>query len=701
MSLFLSLIARQLPTIHTQQGAKRLAVKTKMVFGNFRKRLLPGSFPSWSKWRQILRILTKKEKIFLVICLTLFFSSLFFLGLNFYFKNTEIRPVAGGTYKEGLVGYPRFINPIYGVSSDVDRDLVQLLFSGLMKYDKNGLIVPDLAKEYKILEEGKVLEFYLKENVFWSDGEKLTTDDLIFTIETIQNPDYKSPLRANWLGVKVEKISDSALRFKLKSPYSATLENLTLKILPHHIWRDISPENFPLSIYNLQPIGSGPYQIKSLKQDKLGNIKSLTLTVNQRYFGKKPNIKEISFYFFNNEGDLISAAQKKEIQGFSILEPKNYQLFKKTDFRDYRLSLPRYFALFFNPEKSEILAEKKIRQALNYGTNKEDIIKETLLGQGEIVNSPILPEIYGFSPPLRVYQFDLNKAKEILEKTGFVEDETGIRKKIIKEESIFQFKSNLKLGSQGEEVKELQKCLANPPAGGPEIYPEGKITGFFGSETKAAVIKFQEKYYQEILEPWGFEKGTGLVSKTTRAKLNEICRKAPEETLNLSFSLVTVDQPLLVMIANLLKERWRALGIEIEIKTFDIQTLERDIIKPRNYTSLLFGEVLGAIPDPFPFWHSSQKRDPGLNLAIYEDKKADKLLEEARQTLSPEIRSQNLEEFQDILIEAAPAIFLYNPDYIYLVSKEIKGIDLKMIVDPSKRFSGIENWYIKTRRVLK
>jgi len=672
--------------------------KTKRIFENLKRKLLPNGFPSMAKWRQILRILTKREKIVLAIFLILFFGSSLFLGLNFYFKNTEIKPAIGGTYKEGIIGYPRFINPIYGETSDTDRDLVQLIFSGLMKYNQKGEIVPDLAKEYKILEDGKVFEFYLKENVFWQDNEKLTADDLIFTIKTVQNPDYKSPLRANWLGVEVEKISNSSIRFKLKNPYPAFLENLTLKILPSHIWQDIPPQNFPLSIYNLSPVGSGPYQLKSLNQDKSGYIKSLTLAANPKYFGEKPNIREISFHFFDTEEELILAAQRKEIQGLSIFDPKNYQPLKDAEsFEAHHFSLPRYFAVFFNPGKSEILSERAIREALNYGTNKEEIIKLTLLGQGKIVDSPILPEIYGFHSPTAYYEFNPDKAKEILQEAGFVEKENGIRGKIVKEEKIFQFKSDLKLGSRGKEVEELQKCLSKYP----ELYPEGKITGFFGDETKEAVIRFQEKYAKEILEPWGFTKGTGLVSKTTRSKLNELCGKVPEKSLELSLVLVTVDQPLLVETARLLKEQWKNLGVEVEIKTFDIQTLERDIIKPRNYSALLFGEVLGAIPDPFPFWHSLQKRDPGLNLSLYENKKADKLLEEARQSQSPEIRAQNLEEFQDILINEAPAVFLYRPDYIYLVSKKIKGINAEMIVDPSKRFSEIENWHIRVKRVWK
>jgi peptide/nickel transport system substrate-binding protein len=131
----------------------------------------------------------------------------------------------------------------------------------------------------------------------------------------------------------------------------------------------------------------------------------------------------------------------------------------------------------------------------------------------------------------------------------------------------------------------------------------------------------------------------------------------------------------------------------------DISELEKEVIKKRNYESLLFGEVLTLIPDPFPFWHSTQKKDPGLNLTSYQNTKVDKLLEEIRQTLDDKARKEKLGNFQNLLISDSPAVFLYNPDFLYLVSDEIKGLDGKIIADPSKRFSNIENWYIKIKRV--
>lgn len=655
-------------------------------------------FPSKNQWRHFFKILTKKEKISFFILLSLFFSSLIFLSIDFYFKKTKIVPAGGGEYVEGLIGVPQFINPIYAPASDsaVDRDLVELIFSGLMKYGSNGL-EPDLAKECKPFENGKIYECYLKENLFWQDGHPLTADDVIFTIKTIQNADIKSPLRGSWVGVEVEKISDLTLRFKLKNESFIFLENCTLKIIPEHLWRDIPTESFFLSPLNLNPMGSGPYKLNSLFKDKSGKITSLNLVRNPYYYSKKPYLEKISFQFFDSQEKLIEAWKLGRIKGFSINSSEKIPGDEYLNLHIF--SLPRYFAVFLNQKNSKIFSENEIRKALNYGTDKAEILSKVLSGRGKIVESPILPEIYvGLKAPTTTYSFNTETGKEILEKIGFKDENgDGLREKNIKKEPTFQFKSTLTLGSQGKEVEELQKCLARDS----QIYPEGEITGYFGQKTKEAVILLQEKYREDILNPSGMEKGTGEVKEKTREKLNKICFEKTEETIPLKFSLTTVNQPILIEVAEILKKQWEKLGMAVEIKTFDINTLEREILRKRDFEALLFGEVLGILPDPLPFWHSSQKGEFGLNLANYENKKVDKCLEKARQSLDEKERKENLEEFQDLIIEDAPAVFLYNPDYLYFVSKEVKGINEKIIVDSSKRFSEIDQWYIKTKRVWK
>jgi len=685
-------------------------------FLNFRK---IKKWPSKNQWKQFFKILTKGQKIRFFILLLLSLFSFAFLSISFYLQNTKVEPALGGTYIEGVIGKPQYINPIYSSANDVDRDLVQIIFSGLIEYNQEGNLQPGLAQDMpEPKEEGKVFEINLKENLNWDDGKPITADDIIFTIKIIQSPEYNSPLRAAWVGVEVEKISDRTIRFKLKNPSASFVENLTLKIIPKHIWQDVPFSNFKLDTHNLKPVGSGPFKFQEIKQEVINNIvfiKSITLTRNPNYFSGTPKIKEITFNFFDKEEELIKSlktskkswvrkilnlinlSKKNKIDGFYLSSVKNYNDYGNNNFSEKNLLQPRYFAVFLNPERSKVLSQIEVRKALNHGTNKKEILDKVFSGQGKTVDSPVLPEFYGFSDPSIIYEFNTEKAKDILNKAGFAETPEGNREKIVRKEADFSFKNDLKTGSQGKEVEELRKCLAKDP----EVYPSGEITNFFGQSTKDAVIKFQEKYAKEILEPGGLKEGTGMVGKATRDKLNALCAKPIEEILSLKISLATVDQPMMIEIANVLKEQWKSLGVDLQIKLITGDQPIQDLIKKRDYDMLLFGEVLGSIPDPYPFWHSTQKNDPGLNLALYENKNADKVLEEARQIIDPLLRAQKYQEFQNLLIEDAPVVFLCNPDFIYFVSNEVMGIDVKKIVDPSKRFTGIENWYLFTKRVWK
>lgn len=655
-------------------------------------------WPTRNQWSYFWHILKSKEKILIKILLPVFILSLLVISVSFIRNNTELVPRKGGDYSEGLVGTPRFINPVYSSSSDVDRDLTQLIFSGLMKFDAQGNIVEDLAESYRILDEGKTYEFTLKEDIYWHDGEPLTTDDILFTIQTLQDSEIKSPLRGNWLSVTVEKFSDRVIRFSIDQPSSVFLQNCTVKIIPKHIWGKISPGDFPLSEYNLNPIGSGPYKIGKTKKDSNGKISSIQLIRNEEYFNQEPYINNITFYFFSSEEELISKAREKTFKGIviNVSQKKNYSLMNL-----YSITIPRYFAIFFNQEKNEILESINIRKALNYAIDKDKILEEVLDNEGTVVNSPILPEVYGFNQPENLYNFNIEKAIQLLEEEGFNILEDNQRMRDDTNDDDFSFTKTLSSGSQGSEVTKLQECLANGNWVGEDIYPDGEITGYYGSATVEAINRFQEKYAEEILSPSGLTEGTGTVKASTRAKLNELCFPEDKVLTPLSITITTANQPLLIETANNIKKQLEEnIQINVEIDVVDINTLEREVIKPREYESILFGEILGITPDLFPFWHSTMVDDPGLNLSLFSSTKADGLIEEARQLTSIEEMEDKLESLQEVILEEVPAIFLYNPNYLYSVSKSIKGIETSLIANPSNRFAGIENWYIKTKRVF-
>lgn len=663
--------------------------------------------PSFFQWTQLFRVFSKKEKVFFTTLIALAFSSAIFLGVSFYLSHTKVVPAYSGSYTEGLIGQPAFINPIYGETNDIDRALIDLVYSGLMTYDKEGSIVNDLVENYQISNDGTTYTFELKENLLWQDNIPLTSDDVIYTIKTIQDPEYASPLRANWLGVTAEKISDKSFSLSLGTPYNSFLENATVKIIPQHIWKNVLPQNFKLSPYNLQPVGSGPYTLKTIEQNSNGFIKRMTLSTNLKYYGEIPHIPNISFSFFENENELIKAANQKTIDGFSAsslslneqdLEGQIKQGWGRSEkFNVYSMLMPRYFAVFFNTDKSRIMSDKNITQALNYAVNKQELLLTINQKTGEktnIVNSPILPDYFGYSEPAIVYDFNLDTAKNLLDKTGYKEQENETqgapRAKTNDKKPSFQFKNYLKIGSAGDEVTQLQGCLAKLDDSFKDLLQD-ETNGKYGEETGAAVEAFQKKYLPDV-EP------TAEAGPSTRKKLNELCFAQEQTLIPLRFTLVTINQPQMVETANLLKAYWQQAGAEAEIKSVDLPEL-KEIIKNRDYDALLYGQALSTLPDLYPFWHSTQINDPGLNLSLYQNKNVDQLLKEARETLDESIKQQDYQELQDTLLADAPALFLYNPNYIYWVSDKIKGIESSRIVDPAKRFEDIQNWYINTRRV--
>lgn len=665
-----------------------------------------SKFPSFSQWKQIFKVLTKKERIALLIFFVVSVVSLSFLSTSFYINNTLVAPAYGGAYTEGVVGQPRFINPLYGETNDVDRTLIDLVFSGLMAYDKDGNLIKDLAESYEISDDGKTYTFILKNNVLWHDRKPLTADDVLFTIKTIQNSDYKSPLRANWIDVAVEKISDTSFALTLKQPYNSFLENCTLKIIPKHIWENISPENSILSLYNLQPVGSGPFAFKNLVQTNTGFIETFNLESNRKYYNKPSFISNITFKFFEKIEDVVKAANAKTINGFSLtsfnangldIEKEIKQGWSSNEkFTKHSFSLPRYFAVFFNNQKSSIFNDANIRKALTYSVNKNELVEKisskTKLNVS-MVDSPILPEFYGFQKPVSLLSFDIEQAKTLLDKTGFKKNNQGQRVKTTTKNPSFQFKSYLKLKSKGTEVTQLQGCLSHLPDGNFNELLKDEVNGTYGPGTENAVMEFQKKYLPG-LQP------TGETGTSTRKKLNELCAAPSQNLQPLSFTLVTINQPQLLEVANLLKEYWQAQGVLLEIKAVSITDL-KPIIKNRSYDALLYGETLGMEPDLYPFWYSTQKQDPGLNLSLYENKDVDKLLKDARQVQNAATKQQHLEKIQNLILADAPALFLYNPDYAYWASKPVLGIDITKIADPAKRFANITNWYLQTKRVWK
>lgn len=561
-----------------------------------------------------MRSFTKTEKIlfwFFVLCAVV--SGLAILS-HWNRSYMVSAPARGGSLTEGIVGTPRFINPVLA-TTDADKDLTALIYSGLLRIGKNGELEPDLALKYEVSPDGLSYTFTLKENLTWSDGRPITSSDVKFTIEKIQDQDVRSPKKAEWETVTVETPDERTVILSLKKPYAPFLENAVVGILPAHIWSGLSAEQFGFSSYNTNPVGSGPYAIEKIVQNDSGIPKYYDLSPFQDFSGGPAFITHLRIRFYTGEEKVIDAYKKEEIDAVSALSPKNALELKQSGARIETTPLPRIFGVFLNQNEQEVFTESAVRKALDTSIDKNKIIDTVLFGYGTKIDGPFPPGT-------------------------------------TREEATSTPETNIATTSDNNLIETGRNILT-------------KSGWVYNEETKV------------------FEK------------------KSKKGTQALSFSLSTSDAPELKMLATLLKQEWEKMGAKVEIRVFESGDLNQNIIRPRKYDALLFGEIVGRDPDPYAFWHSSQRFDPGLNIALYANITSDKLLEKARGISDKSERTLLYKEFQDEIRQDVPAIFLYSPSFIYVVPKDLRGMDLSGVTAPAERFTGIRNWYTETQKIWK
>lgn len=567
---------------------------------------------------------TLTERIFFyVFVLIAIVSGLTLLSrLNNRFLMTV--PDYGGSFTEGIVGVPRFINPILALS-DPDQDLVSLVFSGLLKATPDGTIIDDLSQEHSISDDGRTYTFTLKEDAKFHDGKPVTTDDVAFTIERIQDPTVKSPKRTIWEGVVVKKIDSRRITFTLKQAYAPFIENFTVGIIPRHIWKDIPSDQFSFSERNVEAIGSGPYSIKKVSRNSYG----LPTFYNLRAFGNytlgKPFIKDITLNFYQDETLLLEAFDNGDIESMSGISPENLAtIADNTKNQTVTTTLPRVFGVFFNQNQASVFLNKEVRQALSVAIDRERIIASILGGYGVVNESP-LPAV-----------------------------------------------SSAEISNTGT------TAAATTSAGSIQITRNGSI-----ARTDQALAILSKG-------GWVLNQKTGIMEK-----------KSTTGTIPLSFSISTSDASELKQAAELIKEDWEKIGASVDLKVFEIGDLHQNVIRPRKFDALFFGEIIGRELDLYPFWHSSQRNDPGLNIALYANISADKILESIRLTQNRDERLKKVADFEAILRNDVPAAFVYSPDFIYVLPKGLGGVKLGELSNPSERFLNVYEWHIEKNKVWK
>ena len=678
--------------------------------------------------KQLLSRLTKLEKIAVAFLTAVLVVTGFQVLYAFYTEHTETSPTEGGIYVEGAYGKIEAINPLFMHYGSVTHDLTKLIFSGLAQYDpKTQEIVPDLA-DFKVSNDGKTYTFVLKDNATWHDGKPVTADDVVFTYQTvIQDPAFKGLIlnTNDFRGMKVFKIDNRTVKFALEKPDSFFLVKTIIGLLPEHLLGHIPVEGLGYDPFSQAPIGSGPYRFVSLTPTE--NSTEVTLQAYLDYYGTKPNIPVLQIRVFSTPEEVLNS--QSDLDGIRVVpDDKTEKVLKGKHLNLIRFYLPQYVAVFINTE-SPILKTRNVRLALQLGTDKSVIAE--VLNQTRIIDTPLLE----INQNNWVYQYSVSKANGSLHDT-----EWQLPVKPEAEKSSTESKPVEKDPNDTSEVK-----FINSPNGGKDWETTDTkitLTGTVPPKTKGVWVDDYElkKFvpgdpmwsYVASLEYGNLKKGKNVFQvyavdytdkkslidaititqgramefdekelekiKQENAEAKALPTRINKKGEELLMNLIVPEQPEAYgKIAGQLAEQWKKIGINVFIQVLPADTFQQRLLK-RDYDLLIFGQSLGYNLDAYPYWHSSQAREGGLNLSQFRNFAVDSLLEKARLQQTLDQRKKTLAEIQRIMSYEVPAVFLYSPMYTTALTDKIQNAAFENLATVSDRFARIADWTAKYDR---
>jgi len=387
--------------------------------------------------------------------ITIFWSAVFLggifliLGINTLSDKFLITvPTYGGTWNEGVIGIPRYVNPVLA-NSEADKDLTSLVYSGILKKDKDGNFINDLASNVEESEDNLSFTVTLNSKAEFQDGKKVTADDIIFTISKIKDKDINSPLAINFEGIDVEKVDESTVIFRLKKPYIYFRENLTFGILPKHIWSTLSNEEFSLSVYNTNPIGSGPYKIKKVKKDANNLPTKYELIENRDYIFGRPYIHNINIFVYKNNDDLVYALNSKDVNATNYLDQSYFSKIQNKEI--ISSSLLDLFSISFNPSKNANLVNANTRLALGLLIDKQEIVNNVFSGYARKADSLISNNISSTTSSIS----NIDQATKLLTKT--ITTVTTVGKRKVTQTQTVNLNQGLEINLTTADIDDLKK----------------------------------------------------------------------------------------------------------------------------------------------------------------------------------------------------------------------------------------------------
>lgn len=475
--------------------------------------------------------------------------------------------LSASTLQLSISSSPARINPLLATDS-ASSEVAAYIFNGLVKFDKNGTIVGDLAEKF-FFENNTTLIFELRKGVKWHDGEPFSADDVVYTYNLMNSPKLVTPYKDAFKYVKaVEKLDETHLKVTYSQPYFKALSIWMTGILPSHLWSKVEdPMTTPL---NKLPVGTGPYKLtKPFKVNE-----RIVLEGNPDYFIHPPYIKKINLHYIGDPSTQFITLKAKELD-IGGLDPLQVERQLDAGFKAYYQLIEQpshsYTYMGFNLRK-KVFQDRRVREAIAYAIDREEIIDLLFFSHGMVCHGPFMPGSDVYPAELKSHPYDPEKSKLLLRELGYGSD-----------------------------------------------------------------------------HPLRFEVVTNTGNDTR------------------------------IYAAQIIQHQLRKAGIEMSIRTMEWQAFLNTVVMPHQFEAVLMGWSLSLTPDAYSIWHSDGDRKGGFNFIGYHNPEVDRLIVESEKIIDPKQFAINYQKLFKKIVEDYPYIFLYIPNSITAVNRQIKGIEPSII----------------------
>ncbi len=328
-----------------------------------------------------------------------------------------VGPDYGDAIVVGSIGDASNLIPMLA-SDATSHEIAGYIYPGLVKYDKDLNLVGELAKGWEISEDGLTITFHLRKGVRWEDGEEFTSADVLYGFETITDPKTPTAYAGDFLEVKKAEAPDRyTFRVTYKEPFAPALSSWSnVVVLPSHLLKGKEITKSPLARH---PVGIGPFRLKEWKSQE-----RIVLEANPGYYDGRPYLDRYVMRIIPDPATMFLELKSGGLDWMG-LSPIQYS--RQTDTRFFKENFKKYKYLSFSYTylgynlRSPLFKDKRVRQAISYAIDKEEIIRGVLLGYGVAATGPYKPDAWYYNPHVRRYPYDPERARELLKEAGWVD----------------------------------------------------------------------------------------------------------------------------------------------------------------------------------------------------------------------------------------------------------------------------------------